>query len=146
MSRPWASSKSRGARKVFVADLRAYLAQAAARPFRYGRHDCFTVAARWIAACGGCDVLTGREYASLREGLSLAAQDGHSDHLPWLHEACERIAPLTARAGDLAVFLQDDLPAVGIVRPGGEDVLSVSRTGPGIAPLTRADYCLRVLR
>lgn len=125
-----------------MTDLRKYLDHMEAQPFRYGRHDCFTMAARWILLCGGRDVM--RQYASLREGLELAAQDGHGNHLPWLEEACERVSVLQARAGDLAVFLQNSLPAVGIVRPGGEDVLNLSRQGVAIAPLTVADYCLRV--
>lgn len=125
-----------------MTDLRAYLDDMASQPFRYGRHDCFTAAARWIVLCGGRDV--SRSYASLREGLALAAAEGHGNHLPWLEEACDRIPVLMARAGDLAVFLDESLPAVGIVRPGGEDVMSLGRSGPGIAALTAADYCLRV--
>jgi hypothetical protein len=127
-----------------MTDLRAYLDTASQQPFRYGRHDCCTFAARWIVLCGGPDLLVGRGYTSLRSGLQRAAQEGYDDHLPVLDMACHRVPVLQARAGDLAVFVQGRVPAVGIVRPGGEDVLSLSASGAGIAPLVAADYCLRV--
>lgn len=128
-----------------MTDLRSYLDAASAQPFRYGRHDCFTLAARWIVICGGADLMAGRAYTSLRTGLARAAQEGYDDHLPLLETACFRVPVLMARAGDLAVFCRTQrVPAVGIVRPGGEDVLSISRAGVGVAPITSADYCLRV--
>lgn len=125
--------------------LREFLRTAEQRPFRYGRHDCCTVAAGWIVRMGGRDVLANRRYGSMREGLSIAHAEGHDNHLPWLAEACDRIAPLAARAGDLAVCVEGHgLPAVGIVRPGGEDALFVGPSGPRVAVITVADYCLRV--
>lgn len=127
-----------------MTDLRSFLHAAEARSFRYGRHDCCTVAAAWIMLCGGPDVLHGRRYTSLRDGLERAAAEGHDDHLPWLEEACARIPVLMARAGDLVVYLQARLPAVGIVRPGGEDALYIGPSGARIAAITDADYCLRV--
>lgn len=126
-----------------MTDLRRYLRDAESRPFRYGRHDCFTVPAGWIIACGGPDVSAGRKYTSLRGGLRIAAADGYANHLPYFEAVCDRIERLRARAGDLAVLLDGLMPTIGIVRPGGEDVFFMDRRGAVRAPLTAISYCMR---
>ena len=126
-----------------MADLRAYLADASSRPFCYGAHDCCTVAAGWVQAATGRDVLRGHSYANLRDGLRQLAAHGLSGHVDIFARVLPQIATLRLVAGDIAVLDGFDLPALGIVQPGGESVWCFGPDGAGTVPLTAAKYGFR---
>lgn len=120
-------------------DLRAYIAKARARRLRYGQHDCVTFAGRWAEQRSGRQLVP--RYRSLREGRALLIDDDLAGVLEGLFQ---RIAPLAALPGDLALLESDGpLPALGIVARGGVVAAFVGRQ-IGFVPLTAATACYRV--
>jgi hypothetical protein len=128
-----------------MADLRKFLAKAQAKPFCYGQHDCCIVAAAWLAENGRPDLRSAYAYKTLRDGLRLASEAGYQSPADAFERLCPRVVPLRASPGDLAVIDLPRVPAIGIVRPGGEDVFCIGSDGTRIVPITAATYCLKVV-
>lgn len=125
-------------------NLRAYLTEVAASPFRYGRHDCCTVAAIWVQAQTGKDVLRGNSYKSLKDGMRQLEAHGFKTHVDAYGATLERVNALSLVAGDVAVLPgADGMPALGIVLPGGEAIWCFGPGGAGTVPLTTAQYGFR---
>jgi hypothetical protein len=119
--------------------LAAYLRAAAARPFRYGRHDCTTFAAGWVKARTGRDLMDGMSYATLRGGRALLAAQGFATQADAAAASLAEIEPLRARVGDVA----EVDGALGIV--AGETVALLRRpAGLVHRPLTDARRAFRV--
>lgn len=125
-------------------NLRQYLTDASARPFRYGRHDCCTVAAGWVLTVNGRDMLEGHRYGSLREGVSLLEANGLTSHADVFARHLPRSARLNLRAGDIAVIDGTDREALGIVMPGGERVFCFEHGGAASIALTACKYGFEV--
>lgn len=122
----------------------AYLRESVLRPFEDGVHDCA------LFSAGGCEAMTGQDYAApyrgryttVRGGLRILRRDGFRDHvalaaahLPEQH--ISRAAP-----GDLAVIRSEDGDALGIVQ--GEGVYILSRDGLAVAPLMAAHTSFKI--
>ncbi|SDW78472.1 DUF6950 family protein [Roseicitreum antarcticum] len=117
-----------------------YIKTASARPFRYGRHDCCTVAAGWVLLATGRDVLEGHRYTTLREGVALLAAHGMRSHADVFARVLPRAARLLLRAGDIAVIEGQERDALGIVLPGGERVFCFRRGGVATIPITACKH------
>lgn len=122
----------------------AYLAEAAARPFAEGRHDCALFLAGGVAAMTGVDYAApyrGR-YTTTRGGLRILRKAGFADHVALAaHHLAERPVAF-AREGDGAVVPTGDGPALGIVQGAGVYVLSPA--GLAVVPLTAAARAFEV--
>lgn len=107
-------------------DLAGYLKAAGGRPFRFGRHDCTTLAAGWVRRVTGRDVLADWPYAGLRSGRALLAERGLPDLAAAVDTVLVRIPVLAARPGDIAM-VRGGLAIVagpmlaGLRRPAGID-------------------------
>lgn len=107
-----------------TADLAAYLRVVAGRAFRFGRHDCTTVAAGWVRLATGRDLLADWPYRSLREGRGMLAARGHGDLAAAVDAVLPRVPVLAARQGDLVLIdgglaIVAGAEAVGLRRPRG---------------------------
>jgi hypothetical protein len=109
----------------------AYAAEAGARPFRAGRHDCALFAAGWVKLATGRDLARGwrSTYRSLTRGQRLLEEAGFADHVAFAASHLSEIAPAFAQVGDLAV-LEDQ--AFGIV--AGEMIYCLKPEGLGLVP------------
>jgi hypothetical protein len=109
----------------------AYAAEAGARPFRPGRHDCALFAAGWVKRATGQDLARGwrSRYRSLKRGQTLLETAGFADHVALAAAQLPEIAPAFAQVGDLAV-LEDN--AFGIV--AGEMIYCLRPDGLGLVP------------
>ena len=109
----------------------AYTAEAGARPFRLGRHDCALFAAGWVKLATGRDLVRGwcSTYRSLKRGQQLLEEAGFTDHVEFAAVHLPEIAPAFAQVGDLAV-LEDN--AFGIV--AGEMIYCLKPDGLGLVP------------
>ena len=109
----------------------AYAAEAGARPFRPGRHDCALFAAGWVKIATGQDLARGwrSTYRSLKRGQRLLEDAGFADHVDCAAAQLPEIAPAFAQVGDLAV-LEDD--AFGI--NAGEMIYCLKPQGLGLVP------------
>jgi hypothetical protein len=119
--------------------LSSYLRAAAARPFRYGRHDCTTMCAGWVQARTGRDLLDGWAYGSLRTGRDLLAARGFVTQADAAAAVLPEIDPLRARVGDVA----EVEGALGLVTG---DTVALLRRPAGMVhrPLTDARRAFRV--
>ena len=109
----------------------AYAAEAGARPFRPGRHDCALFAAGWVKIATGQDLARGWRsiYRSLKRGQRLLEEAGFADHVDFAASHLPEIAPAFAQVGDLAVL---DDQAFGIVV--GEMIYCLKPQGLGLVP------------
>ena len=109
----------------------AYAAEAGARPFRPGRHDCALFAAGWVKIATGQDFARGwrSTYRSLKRGQQLLEEAGFSDHVDFAAAHLPEIIPAFAQVGDLAV-LNDQ--AFGIT--AGEMIYCLKPEGLGLVP------------
>lgn len=109
----------------------AYAAEAGARPFRPGRHDCALFAAGWVKLSTGQDYARGwrSTYRSLKRGQQLLEEAGFADHVGFAAAHLPEIAPAFAQIGDLAVL---DDRALGIV--AGEMIYCLKPQGLGLVP------------
>ena len=109
----------------------AYAAEASARSFRPGRHDCALFAAGWVKQVTGQDFARGwrSTYRSLRRGQQLLEEAGYTDHVALAAAHLPEIAPAFAQVGDLAVL---DDQALGIV--AGEMIYCLKPEGLGLVP------------
>jgi hypothetical protein len=109
----------------------AYAAEAGARPFRPGRHDCALFAAGWVKIATGQDLARGwrSTYRSLKRGQQLMQDAGFVDHVDFAAAHLSEIAPAFAQVGDLAVL---DDQAFGIV--AGEMIYCLKPQGLGLVP------------
>jgi hypothetical protein len=109
----------------------AYAAEAGARPFRPGRHDCALFAAGWVKQVTGQDFARGwrSTYRSLRRGQQLLEEAGFIDHVALAAAHLPEIAPAFAQVGDVAVL---DDQAFGIV--AGEMIYCLKPQGLGLVP------------
>ena len=123
-----------------MTDLQRYLDHASAKPFKYGRHDCCTVAARWVLLATERDVLRGHRYTSLADGRRQMKEAGVKNHVDIFALSLPKKPRLMLVAGDIAVMPGDRMAALGIVQPGGERVWCFGPDGVGTAPLTAAKY------
>lgn len=116
------------ARRVdWRARLTAYLADAAARPFRPGTHDCALFVAGAIHAMTGHDAAADwrGSYGTLKAGRAALVEAGHADHVALVAATLPEIAPAFAQVGDVACL------------PGG-------RSGGALGVVQGAGvYCLR---
>jgi hypothetical protein len=109
----------------------AYAAEAGARPFRPGRHDCALFAAGWVKLVTGRDLARGwrSTYRSLKRGQRLLREAGFADHVALAAAHLPEIAPAFAQPGDLAV-LEDN--AFGL--NAGEMIYCLRPDGLGLVP------------
>ena len=109
----------------------AYAAEAGARPFRPGRHDCALFAAGWVKQVTGQDFARGwrSTYRSLKRGQQLLEDAGFADHVALAAAHLPEIAPAFAQVGDIAVL---DDNAFGIV--AGELIYCLKPQGLGLVP------------
>lgn len=109
----------------------AYAADAGARPFCPGRHDCALFAAGWVKQVTGRDLARGwrSTYRSLRRGQHLLQEAGFADHVALATAHLPEIAPAFAQLGDLAIL---DDGAFGIV--AGEMIYCLKPAGLGLVP------------
>jgi hypothetical protein len=109
----------------------AYAAEAGARPFRPGRHDCAVFAAGWVKIATGQDYARGwrSTYRSLKRGQQLLEEAGFADHVDFAAAHLPEIAPAFAQIGDLAVL---DDQAFGI--NAGEMIYCLKPQGLGLIP------------
>lgn len=121
-----------------------YINATSARPFRYGRNDCCTMAAGWVHVVTGKDVLEGHRYSSLREGRALLDSHGMASHADVFARHLPRAPVLALMAGDVAVIAGDSADALGIVMPGGERVFCFERGGTATVALTACKYGFKV--
>ena len=109
----------------------AYAAEAGARPFRPGRHDCALFTAGWVKLATGQDLARGwrSTYRSLKRGQQLLEDAGYTDHVAVAAAHLPEIAPAFAQVGDIAVL---DDNAFGIV--AGEMIYCLKPQGLGLVP------------
>jgi len=109
----------------------AYAAEAGARPFRPGRHDCALFAAGWVKQVTGQDLARGwrSTYRSLKRGQRLLRDAGFADHVALAAAHLPEIQPAFAQVGDLAVL---DDHAFGI--NAGEMIYCLKPQGLGLVP------------
>jgi hypothetical protein len=85
----------------------AYAAEAGARPFRPGRHDCALFAAGWVKQVPPArtsPAAGAARYRSLKRGQTLLETAGFADHVALAAAQLPEIAPAFAQVGDLAVL------------------------------------------
>lgn len=120
--------------------LRQFLDARRAEPFRPSLSDCAMFAADWIVELTGSDPAVpwrGR-YNSLDEGRALLARDGFASPAEVLASILVKNAGwMQAQTGDVAVLIEADEEAMGIVGGGHIHVLRPMR-GLGAVPLDRA--------
>ena len=109
----------------------AYAAEAGARPFRPGRHDCALFAAGWVKIATDQDLARGwrSTYRSLKRGQQLLEEAGFADHVDFAAAHLPEVAPAFAQIGDLAVL---DDNAFGI--NAGEMIYCLKPQGLGLVP------------
>jgi len=108
-----------------------YAAEAGARSFRPGRHDCALFAAGWVKQVTGQDYARGwrSTYRSLKRGQQLLEEAGFTDHVALAATHLPEIAPAFAQVGDIAVL---DDNAFGIT--AGEMIYCLKPQGLGLVP------------
>lgn len=122
-----------------MSDLQRFLHRASARPFAYGRHDCCTVAARWVLLRTEIDVLQGHRYKSLADGRRQLEAAGLKSHVELFEMALPGKTTLSLVAGDIAVLPgRSRIAALGIVQRGGERIWCFGPEGAGSVPLDAA--------
>lgn len=102
--------------------LKGYLADAAAKPFVEGKHDC----ALFLA--GGVEAMTGTDYAAryrgryttTRGGLRVLRKDGFADHIAFAANHLAEKPTAFLNVGDGAVVETDAGGSLGIVQ--GENI------------------------
>lgn len=120
--------------------LRHFLDARRMATFRPGRNDCALFAADWIKTLTGHDPAAPWRglYRSLKEGCDLLANDGFASPAEVLHPILVPGAGwMQAQTGDVAVLIEADEEAMGIVGGGHIHVLRPLR-GLGAVPLDRA--------
>ena len=121
----------------------AYAAEAGARPFRPGRHDCALFAAGWVKQVTGQDPARGwrSTYRSLKRGQRLLKAAGFADHVALAATHLPEIAPAFAQIGDLAVL---DDQAFGL--NAGEMIYCLKPQGLGLVPRSamRRAFAVRI--
>jgi len=125
--------------------LAATVEAARAESFAWGEHDCCLFVANAVRATTGRDIAEGLRgsYRSERGAWRALRRRGWAG-LEECFDALlgERVAPLTARRGDVALFEGGRGPTVGIVLGS-----AIAATGPGgmeFVPLGRARVAWRV--
>lgn len=122
----------------------AYVAAAAATPFRPGRHDCALFAAGAVAAMTGFDAAEpwrGR-YTTLRGGLRVLRREGYADHLALVTAHLAPVHPAFARVGDLAAVEGMQGMALGVVQ--GARIYVLRPEGLATVDLLTATHAWRV--
>ncbi len=114
------------------------------RKFRPGRWDCALFTAGAIHAMTGIDHARGwrSKYGSLARGREMLQAMGYSDHVEFIAHLHEEIPVAFAQVGDVAVIIENDEPALGIVQ--GERVWVLRPSGLGTVDLTDAVRAFRV--
>lgn len=122
-------------------ELALFMAGAAVRRFRPGKHDCALFVAGAVKAMTGVDHARGwrSKYRSMKRGQALLREKGFADHVAFVAAHYPEVAPIMARAGDIAVI---DGGALGIVQ--GPNIYVLRPDGLGIVPLTAAERAFRV--
>lgn len=121
-----------------------YVARVARAGFRPGVHDCA------LFAAGGVEAITGvhpapdlvRAYRTLEDGMALLEARGHADHIAFTASILPEVAPLSARAGDLAVIEETGALCLGIVQ--GPRIYVLRPAGLGLVLITSAQRAFRV--
>lgn len=116
-------------------ELRAFLAECAARAFVLGTHDCGLFLADWVLRIRGTDPaapIRGR-YADQVELMALAGAGG----LPRLFDRLLRAGGLERttepRLGDVAMVAVADYPPCGAIRTAGGYALLAERGLSGVS-------------
>jgi hypothetical protein len=121
-----------------------YLAEAARKPFAFGRHDCALFAAGAVAAMTGVDLAAdwrGR-YRTERGGLRMLRAAGYRDHAEFAAAHFSEVPVAMAWPGDLAQLDLGAVPVLGVVQGAGIYVLRPE--GIATVPLLRAVRAWRV--
>ncbi|MDO5632142.1 MAG: hypothetical protein Q4G22_09920 [Paracoccus sp. (in: a-proteobacteria)] len=126
------------------ARLSDYIAQVAERPFEYGVYDCA------LFAAGGVEAVTGTNpaaqwvgrYQSDLAGRRHMRRAGYADHIDCAMTMFPPIGHAMRLPGDLAVVLQGDAGALGILH--GALIYVLRPDGLGIIGIERADLILGV--
>lgn len=121
---------------------------ASGRPFLYGRHDCCLFAADCIQAMTGSDPAEGwrgRYRSASGARRILRKHFGGSLAAGWTRTLGAPLAsPLLAQRGDIAVVLNDETEATGVVDLTGRRVACLAPDGLTFVPLTLALSAWRV--
>lgn len=122
----------------------AYVADAARRPFVWGKHDCALFAAGAVKAQTGRDPARGLRgrYRSAAGAMKHLRKLGHEDLGDLVAAQFQEIKPAFAQVGDIAVVDGDGMAALGIVQ--GERIYVLRPDGLGLVPLTTARRAFRV--
>jgi len=115
-------------------------------PFVWGRHDCGILAADWIEAITGVDVLAryrGR-YDSADSARAILAEDGFADHVEMFAMALTRAHKSAARYGDIAILEAEDGSVTTGPVLGEVAAVFTEKRGVGSVPLGRAAGVLLV--
>lgn len=123
----------------------AYLAQVSTRRYRPGQHDCALFVAGAVEVMTGEDLAAGwrGRYRSLDRGRALLADAGHDDMIAFAATRLPEVAPIFARAGDVAVLTDEaQMPAFGLVQ--GSMIYVVGPQGLGLVSLSAAERAFRV--
>ena len=127
------------------ARLTDYLAGIARRPFAEGVHDCALFAAGAVAAMTGTDLAAewrGR-YPGTKAGLRALRRKGFADHVALVAAQFDEVPVAMAQPGDIAVVVENDGPALGIVQ--GAAIYLLAPQGLGHCNLMRASRAFRVI-
>lgn len=115
-----------------------YLADAAAKPFVEGEHDCALFLAGGVKAMTGVDYAApyrGR-YTTTRGGLRILRWDGFRDHLALAEHHLKPKPTAFLNVGDGAVVETEEGPALGIVQ--GENIYVLTPLRLTLFPLALA--------
>ena len=131
-------------KKTWRSDLTAFVAAAAARPFRPGKHDCALFAAGAVKAMTGADLARGyrSKYRSLAKGQQVLQARGFTDHIALAAHHLPEIAPIMAQEGDIVVVEADEDSALGVVQ--GPMIYVLRPSGLGLVEFTEAVRAFRV--
>lgn len=122
----------------------SYLAQANARPFEPGTHDCALFFAGAVEAQTGVDYASpyrGR-YTTMLGGLRVLRKDGFADHIALAAHHFPEVAPAMAWPGDGMVVETEEGPALGVCQ--GRAIYLVGQNGPGLCSILEASRAFRV--
>lgn len=124
-------------------DLAAYLQEAAARGFRYGRHDCALFALGWVRLRNPDLRFSHADYSSLKGGKAALKEMGFQDHIDAAKSVLRERSVLFAQVGDIAVFCQSNKrKSLGIVC--GERSAFLSHSGLIFMPSEKNTMALEV--
>jgi hypothetical protein len=126
--------------------LAAYITQATREPFDWGTHDCALHAANAVLAMTGVDLAAEfRGAYSTPEGAYKALRKLDLDDVAGLAASrLPEIPPALASAGDIAVVLVENEPALGVVIGERISVIRPGEHGGGTVALTDAVRAFRV--